>query len=618
MLPASPVLQPAMSGSSKEPFRLLFADTFTKTSDRVDEIMFTTTVIVKEIRVIRNRETPHPKLAFVGATKPPSFSYQVFGLDALDRFTSRFDPLTDKIRFTEQASPHSMCLKELVTDHLVVNGDYETLSLCIYGVYESDVYPQEPKDSTLEMKAAAPVSPMPTTATTAMELVTVKSTVPSKPFDLFAVQEFEKVMFEPWKENSYAMLAFCNQRSRATKDDPMFRDLVTSASKFSEESWKQTLISPLERIETFLSESSRGWLKRVGAKDEKAVRQLVELLTRVLTRRPNVPLLKLAFSLLSRLFSLEAAATTFVEQGGLEFSYGFLQDELICSSLKELCLYCLAYCLCHSHPAQRFLQIGEGGETGYQTILGLLADPFPCGRVFFAANQVLQRATLYHCIVSVQKSSNLLVDGNSPDLQESVEQRVANVCLDLKQLQQTLDHECCVVSKQNGGVAGVGPLSSLDVQAACKAVVEQERANLRRNVQEKEKKTRTSSPDSSLLLQVREFPDFVVDRLKQQKFLSLITQLLTITLPEALRTALFAEVRNILLLLVSTLNGMSVLAYDVQELRALLAALDPKVIDGPPKDWNSSIPLSLSPLSSLSSVSSHFSLSHTDLSLLSH
>lgn len=612
MLPVSSSSQPALLGGSKEPFRLLFADTFTKTPDRVDEIMFTTTVVVKEIRVIRNRETPHSKLAFVGATKPSNFCFQIFGLDALDRFTSRFDPLTDKVRFTEQTSPHTLCLKELVTDHLVVNGDYETLSLCIYGVYESDVYPQEPNvpSKAPEVKkevlvptlaVAANVATMTgttaaiaaTAATTAAAVAAAaKPTTPPKPFDLFAAQEFEKVMFEPWKDKSYAILAFCNQRSRGTKEDSMFRDLVSDTNRFSEENWKEKLAPVLERIESFLAATPRDWLKSAGSKDE-AVRQLVELLARVLTRRPSAKLLKLAFSLLSRLFSSEIAARTFVELEGLEFSYGFLQDELTCSSLKEACLYCLSYCLCHSFPLQRFLQpVGESGETGYQTILGLLTEPFPSGRVFFAVNQALQRAALYHSIVSVQKSSSeLLADVKSS---QEIEQRVANVCLDLKQLQQTLDHECRVVSKQNGGVAGVGPFASLDVQAACKAIVEQERANLRRNVQEKEKKTRTSSsPDSSLLLlPVRDFPDFVVDHLKHEKFLSLIIHLLTITtLSEALRTALFSEVRNILLLLVSTFNGMLFLACDARELKALLEALDPKVTKGPPQDWNSSMPL---------------------------
>lgn len=583
--PTSPL--EAMAVDSKEPFRLLFADTFTPTpDDRVDEIMFTATVIVKEIRVIRNRETPHSKLGFVGGTKPSNFTFQVFGLDALDRFTSRFEPLTPKVRFTEQSSGSMPCLKELVTDHLVVHGDYETLSLCIYGCFETDIYPQEPPPKKKETKKEASTK-------------VTKPSIPLKPFDLFAVREFEKVMFEPWKDKSYHILSFVNPGFQETGDDLIFCDLVSDAINLPEEGWKD-MLPLLERVDSLLNEAPKEWLECIGhtkdneSANKEALHQLVELLARVLTRRPNVLLLKLTFSLLSRLFCSEIAAVTFVDLEGLEFCYSFLHDDLTCSSLKEACLYCLSYCLCHSYALQRFLHPSDSGETGYQLILSLLTEsPPPPGRIFFAVNQVLARASIYHCVISVQKSaSDLLAELAAEESQQSIEQQVATICLDLKRLLQALERECRVVSKQNGGIAGVGPFAILDIHGACKAAVEIERTNLRQIVQEKEQKTQTAFFDSSLLPSVRDLPDFVFSHLKHEKLLSVLISLLTIKgLPETLRVALFSEIRSILLLLIGTFNGMAFFACKPSELKLLLQVLDSRVTEGPPERWGSSLAL---------------------------
>jgi hypothetical protein len=103
----------APSDSHETPLKLLHCGTFERAAaGKVNHLKFKGTAIIKEVRVVRNREKPHrnSQTSFQGASYPTAFEYEMFALD-LSRPSCRFEPITDRIKYSERADttiPHSI------------------------------------------------------------------------------------------------------------------------------------------------------------------------------------------------------------------------------------------------------------------------------------------------------------------------------------------------------------------------------------------------------------------------------------------------------------------------------------------------------------------------------
>ncbi|KAK3256306.1 hypothetical protein CYMTET_34551 [Cymbomonas tetramitiformis] len=123
------------SESSSTTLKILFCDTFThsKAGEKVDEIRFERPVVILDCRILPKDCSPSPSLLpdFKGETRPENFEIQAFARNIRHK-SDRFQRLCPPFAYSEEASS-SMDVEAVVTDHVVLRGTYEALSLVIFG-----------------------------------------------------------------------------------------------------------------------------------------------------------------------------------------------------------------------------------------------------------------------------------------------------------------------------------------------------------------------------------------------------------------------------------------------------------------------------------------------------
>eukprot|EP00850_Spirogloea_muscicola_P018515 SM000170S02687 [mRNA] locus=s170:217475:229947:+ [translate_table: standard] len=113
---------------------VLFYDTFRHAggaADRVDEVCFGAPVLVRAAMAVEAGATLHGHLISLrGETSPAGVLVEVFALGGAEQ--DRFERLCEP-RLLSDGGNGPCPLKAVVTDHLVVRGTYERLSLIVYG-----------------------------------------------------------------------------------------------------------------------------------------------------------------------------------------------------------------------------------------------------------------------------------------------------------------------------------------------------------------------------------------------------------------------------------------------------------------------------------------------------
>jgi len=168
------------SGTVSSP-SLLFYGTFEHggnrlNAERTDQIHFKEAVAVTAVRVVRMREQPHSNIQFEGASTPAAFDFRVFALNLERPLQGTFRPISSQLSFFENAQNPTFFMnepvsrqtlayheapipflyfvqenaqKQVVTNHLVVRGTYQRLSICIYGVgVDFQSQPRNPRKVT--------------------------------------------------------------------------------------------------------------------------------------------------------------------------------------------------------------------------------------------------------------------------------------------------------------------------------------------------------------------------------------------------------------------------------------------------------------------------------------
>ena len=618
------------AGPGPPPLCVLFCNTFNRGRD-VHEVMFSSSVVVKQIRVIRQNERPHPNnLRFTGQSWPRQFEFQVFGLD-LARPSSRYKKLTPKIWYQE--SDNSCTYKtsdDIVTDHIIIRGDYDSCSLCVYG-FAANFRPQQKhkgegsskrdmhrsdrrdRDSARDRdrdhrdknksstKSAAKKSP-------AAKPASKSPLVIPTPVEMFPASVVDKVIFEPWNAKSYELLHFLQTRdsdalpdSTRTELDGGFGNLVEQLCTIPTDAWSsESLLPVLSKVDKFVVGAGSRWLapkpstngiKGEAAKEDKAAQstsmaRLMDALLRILDKRPSAAVMKATFSLLSRLLTGYQPTRHFVEYGGLRQFYSILlNDRHLSSSIKEACLHALTFALHHPRALERFLEYSEEyGCTGYQLVLNMITyDRSPPARVLFAAKQVLKQPLVYESSSVLRSKVKHFFNAypSVPPADESecppdFEKAVLGVCLAVRQLLRVLGSESPAQSKTSKIVQDQS--AGADRSAWRQAVVEQERAQLKATVLDREDRAQglQCKPPVPLLQQVRSIPRHCVRHLQDSKLLNVLVALLNYDFGSwsELRNSVLGEVRDLLMFLCATYDGLRFMCSDLRSLRHLLHTLD--------------------------------------------
>ncbi|KAK3280582.1 hypothetical protein CYMTET_11586 [Cymbomonas tetramitiformis] len=143
--------------------KIIFCDTFTHTrhGDNVDEIRFSQPVLISGCRVIPPGVSPHSTLSeFTGKTSPATFVLQAYARN-LRVQSDRFQRICRPYAYSED-SALSIEVEAIITDHVVLRGPYDTLSIVIYGAaaplndlaLEATSVPTESSALTARMAAA--------------------------------------------------------------------------------------------------------------------------------------------------------------------------------------------------------------------------------------------------------------------------------------------------------------------------------------------------------------------------------------------------------------------------------------------------------------------------------
>lgn len=460
------MMEPAREGAPTPKLHLLFADTLQRPDDpsRVNEIIFRSNVIVKEVQIVHVGETPHKQTpGFVGHTRPPTFDLQFFTLDITSK-SSRFQQLTDKMSYGQVSSTCIQALKQIETNHLVVRGNYELLSMCIYGDIAQNKPPEETKPDTVRSEEKDESKDTDTNEEPELETfpIIIRKTPPrtSGPFDLFPPSISQRILFEPCRYESYEMLDFSTNKCTADdsqagiyeEDKESFSGSVQALCSLEESKWPGELLGHLQRVhETCASMSTTERIEKSceSCLDASWRARLVSTLLRILDQQLTVASMKMTFSLLGYLVQAESWSSVFVSEGGFTLCYGILRDDNICSLLKESCLGTLSCCLMHSCAQEWFSSAQEGSkESGYQIVLStLVQDRLPPARVVFAAKQVLNLAEIYACVKNLRVQTEQFVKVSQVNSTDA-ERQVLRVRTALRKVYQMLDRESQVRTYQ--------------------------------------------------------------------------------------------------------------------------------------------------------------------------
>ncbi|CAA6668566.1 unnamed protein product [Spirodela intermedia] len=117
---------------------VLFSHSFVhaQLDEYVDEVLFAGPVVVTGCEFLEQNASPSvPAVSLVGATSPPSFALEVF---VHCEGESRFRRLCQPFLYSPSSS-NVLEVEAVVTNHLIVRGNYRSLSLVIYGNTAEDL-----------------------------------------------------------------------------------------------------------------------------------------------------------------------------------------------------------------------------------------------------------------------------------------------------------------------------------------------------------------------------------------------------------------------------------------------------------------------------------------------
>ena len=132
-----------MSNPTEDNTVLLFFDNFEyqKVQYNIEEIFFNKAIILHQIRILKQDSNPHTKLKSMSSItqKDIIYNFEIFGRN-LKRLNANFEILYPCSNINTD-NGETDCIfpfrKEFVTNHIVIRGKFEKITMCIYGkVYD--------------------------------------------------------------------------------------------------------------------------------------------------------------------------------------------------------------------------------------------------------------------------------------------------------------------------------------------------------------------------------------------------------------------------------------------------------------------------------------------------
>ena len=134
-----------MSNPTEDNTVLLFFDNFEyqKVQYNIEEIFFNKAIILHQIRILKQDSNPHTKLKSMSSItqKDIIYNFEIFGRN-LKRLNDKFEILYPCSNINTD-NGETDCIfpfrKEFVTNHIVIRGKFEKITMCIYGkVYDEN------------------------------------------------------------------------------------------------------------------------------------------------------------------------------------------------------------------------------------------------------------------------------------------------------------------------------------------------------------------------------------------------------------------------------------------------------------------------------------------------
>lgn len=115
--------------------KLLFYDSFKydKPQYNIEEIFFLKPVYLHQIRILKADSIPHSKLHLTQSItqSTPIFHFEVFAknlVEISDQFEQVITPTT-----VDPEDTIFPFYKKLITNHLIIRGSFEKITICVYG-----------------------------------------------------------------------------------------------------------------------------------------------------------------------------------------------------------------------------------------------------------------------------------------------------------------------------------------------------------------------------------------------------------------------------------------------------------------------------------------------------
>mmetsp|Transcript_22176 Transcript_22176/g.44039 ORF Transcript_22176/g.44039 Transcript_22176/m.44039 type:complete len:1988 (+) Transcript_22176:32-5995(+) len=401
-------------------------------------------------------------------------------------------------------------------------------------------------------------------------------------FRLFSARVVNKVLFHPWKSTSYSLLSFMNP------DEGVSNTVV-------EENEVSLLVKKLQQAVASKSDAAAQVVEVVAVCADllssaqaypvgPVLRDLVEALLCVVSRRLSVAALKSSLGLLETLLGQQSPAAVFLELNGVERLCPLIKDSSVISTLKTCVLQTIAASLKHAANLEKFAtskQAQLDDLSSYQFILSWVLESNPPARTFFAAKEVLELATLFEGVSIVPAKCTALCEGfgtaNSPAEQEHL---VLDVVVALQRLQRLLESE-------NSRAAWSREEDDQRLRGEKDKTGEgSDKVHLLRRAISKSvpnsagsKKMVGSLPPRKLLPEAMQLPAAAVALLKHHKILPALTSVLKFQLGRfpALKSSVFSAVAPILLTLTASSQGLAFLTQNSADFEQLLLTLDPEI-----------------------------------------
>ena len=131
--------QMPLLGTKEENTTLLFYDNivYPKSQYNIEEIFFIKAVILQQIRIVKSDSNPHPNIKSNQSVTQKSsiFHFEVFARN-LKRLSDKFDCVVESCTVNKENGEKDSIFpiySELCTNHIVIRGTFEKITLCIYG-----------------------------------------------------------------------------------------------------------------------------------------------------------------------------------------------------------------------------------------------------------------------------------------------------------------------------------------------------------------------------------------------------------------------------------------------------------------------------------------------------